>query len=54
MRIEDKKLASISGGDNLSGTILNYFSTALTTVYNIGKSFGGAIRRIATRNVCPI
>ena len=54
MKIDDKKLVCITGGDNLSGTILNYFSTALTTVYNIGRSFGGAIRRIATRNVCPV
>ena len=53
MKIDDINLLKIEGG-SLSATVLNYFSNALKTVYNIGQSLGGAIRRIATRNVCPL
>ncbi len=53
MKIDDDNLVKISGG-GISSTVLSYLSTALRTVYNIGQEFGGAIRRIATRNVCPM
>ena len=53
MKVEDISLLKVEGG-GISGSILNYLSTAFKTVYNIGQGLGGAIRRIATRNVCPI
>ena len=53
MKVEDKEMAKIDGGENITGNFLNYLSSAIKTVYNIGHSFGGAIRRIATGNVCP-
>ena len=54
MKIDDEKLAIINGGESVSATILNYFSKAVTTVYDVGHSLGGAIRRIATGNTCPM
>ena len=53
MKIDDINLLKIEGG-SLSATVLNYFSNALKTVYNIGQSLGGAIRRIATGRICPL
>ncbi len=53
MKVEDINLVKVTGG-GLSASFLNYLSTALKTVYNIGQELGGAIRRIATRNICPI
>ena len=53
MRVEDVNLLKVEGG-GVSASILNYLSTALKTVYNIGQDLGGAIRRIATKNVCPL
>ena len=51
MRVEDSEMVKVSGGD-LGATFLNYLSTAIKTVYNIGQGLGGAIRRIASGNVC--
>ena len=53
MRVEDINLLKVEGG-SLSASVLNYLSTALKTVYNIGQGLGGAIRRLATKTVCPI
>ena len=55
MKIEEENLANINGGtSSISATLLNYFSKAVTTIYDVGHSLGGAIRRIATGNVCPM
>ena len=55
MKINDENLACINGGAaSVSATLLNYFSKAVTTIFDVGHSLGGAIRRIATNNVCPM
>ena len=55
MKINDENMINISGGGSeIGSTFLNYLSTAFKTVYGIGQGFGGAIRRIATKKVCPI
>ena len=54
MRVEDSELVKIKGGDGLGATFLNYLSNAIETVYSIGQDLGGAIRRIATGNTCPL
>ena len=55
MILEENKLAIINGGgNNITGTVLNYFSKAMSTIFEIGQNLGGAIRRIATNNICPM
>ena len=54
MRVKDKDLVLISGGTDIGSTFLNYLSTAIKTVFDVGQKFGGAIRRIATGKVCPL
>ena len=54
MRVEDQEMTKVYGGEGVGATLLNYLSTAVRTVYNIGQGLGGAIRRIATKNVCPL
>ncbi len=54
MRVKDSEINLISGGGSVGSTFLNYLSTAIKTIYSIGQDLGGAIRRIATDNVCPI
>lgn len=51
---EYDKLISISGGLNLSGSILNAFSTGIKTLYDFGKSVGTAIRRIRSKAICKL
>ena len=53
MKVEDIKMQEIVGGD-IGATFLNYLTNAVKTVYNIGQELGGAIRRIATGNICPL
>lgn len=54
MYLTEKDLLSIVGGINLTGTILNYLSALAKTLYGIGQGLGGAIRRIATGNLCGL
>ena len=54
MRVKDSEISIISGGGNVGSTFLNYLATAVKTIYSIGQDLGGAIRRIATSNVCPL
>lgn len=51
---EYDKLISIVGGLNLSGTLLNAFSTGIKTLYEFGQNVGTAIRRIISKNLCKI
>ena len=53
MRISDIELSRINGGE-IGATFLNYLTNAIKVVYNIGQELGGAIRRIATGNICPL
>ncbi len=53
MKLNDNELQKVSGGE-IGATFLNYLTTAIKTVYNIGRELGGAIRRIATGNICPL
>ncbi len=53
MKIDDKELLNVIGG-GISATILSYFATAVKTVYSVGQGLGGAIRRIAKRDLCPL
>ena len=53
MRLKDKELRQISGGSDIASTFLKYLTDAVEAVFGIGQKVGGAIRRIATNNVCP-
>lgn len=51
---EYDRLISISGGLNLTGTILNAFSTGIKTLYEFGQKVGTAIRRIRSKAICKL
>ena len=42
----------IIGGGNLSGAIVSALKGYIMNIFNIGQAVGGAVRRIATRNLC--
>ena len=54
MKVEEIDLMKIIGGGSITASVLNYLSTAIKTVYSVGQGLGGAIRRLATKTVCPI
>lgn len=51
---DEKELMLIVGGFNITGTIVNAFLSVGKFVYSLGQSFGSAIRRIGSNNVCQI
>lgn len=49
-----EELVLIIGGSSISGTVLNAVIRAVNAALEVGRSLGTAIRRIRTRQVCPI
>ena len=49
-----EELVLIVGGSNISGTILNAIVRAINAALEVGRSLGTAIRRVKTRQICPI
>ncbi len=54
MKIKDNELLKVTGGSDIGSTLLNYLSTAIKTVFDVGQQLGGAIRRIASGKICPL
>lgn len=51
---DNNALMLIVGGFNLTGTIVTSFLNTGKFIYELGRSFGSAIRRIGSKNVCQI
>lgn len=52
--LNKEELVCIDGGVNISGTLISSISRGITTLLDLGRSFGTAIRRIGSNNVCSI
>lgn len=50
--LSEQELLLIVGGINITGTIINAFTSAGKFIYGLGQNFGSAIRRISTNNLC--
>ncbi len=46
-------LVLVEGG-SISGTVINAFCRGITTLLDLGRSLGNAIRRIGSNNICPL
>ena len=51
---EENDLFKISGGVNVSGSIINAFAKGIESLLNVGRSLGTAIRRLYNGNLCSI
>ena len=51
-KMNSNELRSTFGGRSFSGPIINASNNTCKTIYGFGQQFGGAIRRIVTRNLC--
>ncbi|MBQ7136804.1 MAG: hypothetical protein IJO43_02355 [Bacilli bacterium] len=47
-------LLEISGGINVSGSVINAFAKGIESILNVGRSLGTAIRRLYSGNLCKI
>jgi hypothetical protein len=53
-QLENSYLIKIEGGAGISGTLINAFSRGITTLLELGRSLGNAIRRVTSNKVCPL
>ena len=53
MILKKEELLKVTGGA-LTATLINAISKGLTTISDLGRSLGSAIRRIVSGKICPI
>ena len=51
-KIKTEELKRIVGGINITSAILNALANVTSTIFDLGKAFGSAIRRISTISLC--
>ena len=52
--LNNKELMNIEGGAGLTASFLNAASRAVSTIMDLGRNLGSAIRRTINGNICPI
>ncbi len=52
--INEIKLKEITGGTNITGSLVDAITSLIGFVYDIGKSIGSSIRRISSDNLCSL
>ena len=52
--LSKEELKQIDGGTSISGSIINAFTDAIKTLYDVGKSLGSSIRRLKEKKLCEI
>lgn len=53
-KLNKQQLSDITGGVNISGTLINAFVKGINTFLDLGRSIGTAIRRVKTGTVCKV
>lgn len=48
----ENELYEITGGISFTSSVLNALSTCARTILELGRSFGSALRRTVTGNLC--
>ena len=54
MKILNKDDLVLIEGGSISGTLISAITKGINTILDMGRSFGNAIRRIGSNNVCPL
>ncbi len=55
MILSKEELLNVTGGDfTITATFLNALSRGVSTIADLGRSLGSAIRRIVSGSICPI
>lgn len=53
MHLQEKELYEIQGGGlTINATLINAFARAISTILDLGRTVGSAIRRISSKNYC--
>lgn len=54
VELSNVELLSIVGGINWTGVLVNALKSTGEFVYSLGQAFGNSLRRISSKNLCPI
>ena len=54
MELNKNQLLNVVGGINISGTLINSIVKGINSILDLGRSFGTAIRRISSKNICSL
>ncbi len=53
MHLKETELYEIQGGGiSINATLINAFARAISTILDLGRTVGSAIRRIYSKNYC--
>ena len=52
--LNNKELMNVEGGAGLTASFLNAASRAISTLMELGRNLGSAIRRTINGSVCPV
>ena len=52
-QLNDKELMRIEGGAGFTASLLNAASRAISTLMELGRNLGSAIRRTINGSICP-
>ena len=53
-KVDDLELDCVTGGDSISGIVINAFTNVIKVLMDAGRGVGSAIRRVAEGNLCPL
>ncbi len=54
IKLTEKELKTICGGAAISGAIINAYTKIIDLILEIGRSFGSSLRRLFSKNICPL
>ena len=54
MELSKTQLLNVVGGISISGTLINSIVRGINSILDLGRSFGTAIRRISSKNICSL
>lgn len=52
--ISKEELRQINGGTSITGSLIDAFTDAVKTIFEVGKSLGSSFRRIKENKLCKI
>ncbi len=52
--LNKKQLLEIDGGSTISGAFITSIIKGISSIFDLGKALGTAIRRIGTKTICPL
>lgn len=53
-KLSINELKIITGGESITGSLINAITSGIKAVFDIGKSLGSSIRRLKEKKLCEV